>query len=148
MDMKIKSIIKKYLIEESNRKDKIFSLIKKQGLFNAIRIVGGYDSFGKIMGGYDDIDINLIIDFIEDFADDFEDSISVADFGINPIITRDEDGELCQIETLYPTGVGIACYGGYKYGTELDFLVMNYYDLDESIVREIFEGIMWYIEEL
>lgn len=140
----IKKVLKTYLSENTDMKDKIIPLIEKRGLYLATKMVGGYDSLKKLIGGYDSISREHFIDTIDDLVSEFEDTISVVEINMTPIITRDEDGELCQIEMLYPTGVGISCYGGYKYEQELDFVVMNYYDLNNDIIYEIFEGLMDY----
>jgi hypothetical protein len=142
MKKTIKKILKTYISENRDRKDIINQLIEKNGLYLATKMVGGYDSLKKLIGGYNSISREYFIDTIDDLVSDFDDAIGVVDINMNPIITRDEDGELCQVEMLYPTGVGIGCYGGYKYEQELDFIVMNYYDLDNDIIYEIFEGLM------
>jgi len=142
MKKTIKKILKTYISENRDRKDIINQLIEKNGLYLATKMVGGYDSLKKLIGGYNSISREYFIDTIDDLVSDFDDPIGVVDINMNPIITRDEDGELCQVEMLYPTGVGIGCYGGYKYEQELDFIVMNYYDLDNDIIYEIFEGLM------
>ncbi len=146
MKNNVKSIIKKYLTEELNEKEKIVSLIDKVGLYYSVKMVGGYETLKKLIGGYGSVSRELFIDVIDDLVSDFDDTIGVADIDMTPIITREEDGELCQIEMLYPTGVGISCYGGYKYEQELDFIVMNYDDLDNEIIYEIFEGLINYVE--
>jgi len=142
MKKTIKKILKTYISENTDRKDIIIPLIEKRGLYLATKMVGGYDSLKKLIGGYNSISREYFIDTIDDLVSDFDDTIGVVDINMNPIITRDEDGELCQVEMLYPTSVGIGCYGGYKYEQELDFIVMNYYDLDNEIIYEIFEGLM------
>jgi hypothetical protein len=142
MKKTIKKILKTYISENTDRKDKIISLIEKRGLYFTVNMVGGYETLKKLIGGYDSISRELFIDAIDDLVSDFDDTIGVVDINMTPIITRDKDGELCQIEMLYPTSVGISCYGGYKYERELDFIIMNYYDLDNEIIYEIFEGLM------
>jgi len=142
----IKKVLKTYLKENTDKKDKILRLIEKHGLVTACNSVGGYKSLKNIVGSYNEIKIDYFIDMFEDVLNEFEDTVHVDDVGMATIVTRDEDGELCQIEMLYPTGVGIACYGGYKYEQELDFLVMNYYELEKEVVYEIFEGLIDYLE--
>jgi hypothetical protein len=142
----IKSILKKYLTEEMNKKDKIISLIKNHGLYLAVKMVGGYETLKKLIGGYNSISRERIIDTIDDLVSDYDDTIALVDINMNPIIIREADGELCQIEMLYSTGVGISCYGGYKYEQELDFIVTNYFELDNEGIYEIFEGLMDYDE--
>lgn len=93
--------------------EKIFSTIRSLGLLETIRFVGGYDAFLKMMKGVNWRLPEYMVPLINKVVSEFDGFIPLMDVGLDPIIIRDIDGEVCQIESLYEYSVQIYCYNGY-----------------------------------
>jgi hypothetical protein len=64
------------------------------------------------------------------------------DLSIDPIIIKDSDGELHQIEAILPNGVLIFAYGGYKLSVLIDEYFKKYERLEDDVIGELFDAVM------
>jgi hypothetical protein len=134
--------------QHTGLQEKIMNSIDSMGLLDTSKIFGGYDKLRKIMMGTQyltkDVMIGVINDLFEDISEEGFFYLTVLDLDLNPIVIKDENGELCQIETIYKEGVQVYCYGGYKYETELEDFLIKYENLDEIHLYEIIDSVMDY----
>ena len=143
--MSLKHRIKEILREERKRPQQtMMDLINSSGIISAIQVFGDYETIKNVMGGYDFLTKDIMIKTINDVVSQNLDHLTLLDMGINPIITNEEDGELCQLELLTPGQAFVFCYGGKDYNMELDDFGVDYYDLSGDDLREIFEGVVEY----
>jgi hypothetical protein len=134
--------------QHTGLQEKIMNSIDSMGLLDTSKIFGGYDKLRKIMMGTQyltkDVMIGVINDLFEDISEEGFFYLTVLDLDLNPIVIKDENGELCQIEIIYKEGVQVYCYGGYKYETELEDFLIKYENLDEIHLYEIIDSVMDY----
>lgn len=134
--------------QRNKTQESLLSAVKTMGLIDASKIVGGYNNLRKILKGVNYLDKNTMVKTINDFFEDISEEgffyLTFLDLDLNPIVIKDENGELCQIETIYKEGVQVYCYGGYKYETELEDFLIKYENLDEIHLYEIIDGVMDY----
>ena len=86
----------------------------------------------------------IIKEVVESTDDEY---ITLMDMNESPIIVKDEDGEISQIEMIYPNDVAIFHYGGYEYSQDLGETYMDYYILPKDILDDIFNMVMGYYME-
>lgn len=133
--------------QKSQLQHRVETMITTVGLLDAIKMVGGYSTFLKIMKGIDWRSPKNIIPAIEKIISEYDYYLTMLDIDLNPIVVSDEDGELCQIEMIYEDGVHVYCYGGYKYESELDDYAIKYEELNSFDLYTIFDGLMEYYED-
>lgn len=132
--------------QKSQLQSRIEKMITTIGLLDAIKMVGGYSSFLKLMKGVDWRKKDFIIPAIKEVIGEYDNFLTMVDIDLNPIEISDENNELCQIELLYSVSVHVYCYGGYKYETELDDYEIKYEELNPFDLHTIFDGLMEYYE--
>lgn len=143
--MSLKHRIKEILREERKRPQQtMMDLINSSGIISAIQVFGDYETVKNVMGGYDFLTKDIMIKTINDVVSQNLDHLTLLDIGINPIITNEEDGELCQLELLAPGQAFVFCYGGKDYNAELDDYGVEYQDLRNDDLQEIFEAVVEY----
>lgn len=147
--MNLQESIKRILREEyTDKQKKLLSLASQIGFLKTADMVGGVDDLLNIIG--DDFlnnknnKIMIIKEVVESTDDEY---ITLMDMNENPIIVNDEDGEISQIEMIYPNDVAIFQYGGYEYSQDLGETYIDYYTLPKDILDDIFNMVMGYYME-
>jgi len=124
-------------------KEKLINLIKKRGVIEASKLVGGYNNLVNLIHGVENITTTQMMRAIEEFVLDQDDEyLPLMDLSIDPIIIKDSDGELHQIEAILPNGVLIFAYGGYKLSVLIDEYFKKYERLEDDVIGELFDAVM------
>jgi hypothetical protein len=147
--MNLQESIKRILREEyTDKQKKLLSLASQIGFLKTADMVGGVDDLLNIIGNdflnNKNNKIMIIKEVVESTDDEY---ITLMDMNENPIVVNDEDGEISQIEMIYPNDVAIFHYGGYGYSQELGETYMDYYTLPKDILDDIFNMVMGYYIE-
>lgn len=83
--------------------------------------------------------IKIIKEVVETTNDEY---ITLMDMNENPIVLKDEDGELSQIEMINKEDVTVFYYGGYKYSQDLGESYMSYEELPKDVLDNIFNMVL------
>ncbi len=147
--MNLKESIRRILREEYTEKQmKLLTLASQVGFLKTANMVGGVDDLLSILGNdflnNKNNKIMIIKEVVESTDDEY---ITLIDMNESPIVVKDEDGEISQIELLYPNDVAIFHYGGYEYSQDLGETYMDYYTLPKDILDDIFNMVMGYYME-
>lgn len=144
--MNLQESIKRILREEyTDKQKKLLTLASQIGFLKTADMVGGVDNLLNILGNDFLNNKNNKIMIIKEVVESTDDEcITLMDMNENPIVVKDEDGEISQIEMIYPNDVTIFHYGGYGYSQELGETYMDYYTLPKHILDDIFNMVIGY----
>ena len=148
----IRHIIKEetdQVVGENSRQDKVNSMIENVGMLNAIKSVGGFNNFKKIVGKdfltFDD-KITLISEIAEEYGGRRSEIILV-DYNLDIILEKHEtyaDGGFVATHLYYVDSIDHYYYYTYEYDNEGvvydEFIDEGYAkteDLDEHIIDSI-----------
>ena len=141
--MNIQENIKRILREEYTvRQMKLLTIASKVGLLKTAEMVGGIEDLINMLGDEfltTNNKIKIIKEIVETTNDEY---ITLMDMNENPIVIKDEDGELSQIEMIYKEDVAVFHYGGYKYSQDLGESYMSYEELPKDVLDDIFNMVL------
>lgn len=135
--------VRRILREEYTAKQmKLLTLVSKLGLLKVGKMLGGVEDLINVLGD-EFLTTNNKIKIIKEVVEttDYE-YITLMDMNENPIVLKDEDGELSQIEMIYREDVAVFHYGGYKYSQILDESYMSYEELPKDVLDDIFNMVL------
>lgn len=140
---KLQEQIRKILKEES-----LIQKLKRQidtiGFLNTSTMVGGFKRLINLLGKDFLTDYYKIKIIGEIILTTDEEQLSFREMGENPLVLRDEDGELTQIEFVSLNFVTAYSYGGYKYSQDLDDMYINYEELPRNVLDDIYITVLHY----
>ena len=141
--MNLQENIKRILREEYTvRQMKLLTIASKVGLLKTAEMVGGIEDLINMLGDEfltTNNKIKIIKEIVETTNDEY---ITLMDMNENPIVIKDEDGELSQIEMIYKEDVAVFHYGGYKYSQDLGESYMSYEELPKDVLDDIFNMVL------
>ena len=141
--MNLQQNIKRILREEYTVKQmKLLTIASKVGLLKTAEMVGGVEDLMNMLGDEfltTNNKIKIIKEVVETTHDEY---ITLMDMNENPIVLKDEDGELSQIEMIYREDVAVFHYGGYKYSQILGESYMSYEQLPKDVLDDIFDMVL------
>ena len=141
--MNLQENIKRILREEYTvRQMKLLTIASKVGLLKTAEMVGGIKDLINMLGDEfltTNNKIKIIKEIVETTNDEY---ITLMDMNENPIVIKDEDGELSQIEMIYKEDVAVFHYGGYKYSQDLGESYMSYEELPKDVLDDIFNMVL------
>ena len=141
--MNLQGQIRKILKEES-----LIQKLKRQidtiGFLNTSTMVGGFKRLTNLLGKDFLTDYYKIKIIGEIILTTDEEQLSLREMGENPLVLRDEDGELTQIEFISLNFVTAYSYGGYKYSQDLDDMDINYEELPRNVLDDIYITVLHY----
>lgn len=139
------SIIRILREEYNDKQKKLLTLASQVGFLKTADMVGGVDDLLNILGNdflnNKNNKIMIIKEVVESTDDEY---ITLMDMNESAIIVNDEDGEISQIEMLYPNDVAIFHYGGYEYSQDLGETYKDYHTLPIDILDDIFNMVIGY----
>ena len=141
--MNLQQNIKRILREEYTvRQMKLLTIASKVGLLKTGEMFGGIEYLINVLGD-EFLTTNNKIKIIKEVIEttDYE-YITLMDMNENPIVLKDEDGELSQIEMINKEDVTVFHYGGYKYSQILDESYMSYEELPKDVLDDIFDMVL------
>jgi len=141
--MNIQENIRRILREEYTVKQmKLLTIASKVGLLKTAEMVGGVEYLINMLGD-EFLTTNNKIKIIKEVIEttDYE-YITLMDMNENPIVLKDEDGELSQIEMIHREDVVVFHYSGYKYSQILDESYMSYEELPKDVLDDIFDMVL------
>jgi hypothetical protein len=141
--MNLQENIRRILREEYTVKQmKLLTIASKVGLLKTADMVGGIEDLINILGD-EFLTTNNKIKIIKEVVETTDDEyITLMDMNENPIVLKDEDGELSQIEMINKEDVTVFHYGGYKYSQILDESYMSYEELPKDVLDDIFNMVL------
>ena len=141
--MNLQENIRRILREEYTVKQmKLLTIASKVGLLKTAEMVGGVEDLMNMLGD-EFLTTNNKIKIIKEVVETTDDEyITLMDMNENPIVLKDEDGELSQIEMIYREDVAVFHYGGYKYSQILDESYMSYEELPKDVLDDIFDMVL------
>ena len=128
--------------EYTVRQMKLLTIASKVGLLKTAEMVGGIEYLMNMLGDEfltTNNKIKIIKEVVETTNDEY---ITLMDMNENPIVLKDEDGELSQIEMIYREDVAVFHYGGYKYSQDLGESYMSYEELPKYVLDDIFNMVL------
>jgi len=136
------------ILREDSLKQSLIDEIKENGVLDSANLVGGLTTLLEILGD-EFLTDNNIIKIIKEIVLTTEDEyITFLDMNENPLVLRDDDEVLSQIELLYPNDVAVFEYNprnGHDMGE--DYFV--YEILETDILHDIFNMVInYYIDYL
>ncbi len=136
------------ILKEDSLKQSLIDEIKENGVLDSANLVGGLTTLLEILGD-EFLTDNNIIKIIKEIVLTTEDEyITFLDMNENPLVLRDDDEVLSQIELLYPNDVAVFEYNprnGHDMGE--DYFV--YEILETDILHDIFNMVInYYIDYL
>ncbi len=131
---------------DSKVRDRVISLIDKRGLLNAMKLTGL--SWTKIfmMVGEDSITRKVMLKFIDDFMSKLNMGFGLSEVGEDPIKYGEKDGEFMEIAYFGLSSVAVEVYNSDNWSTEGEFRV-NYYNLSDDILMEVFDAMVRIYED-
>jgi hypothetical protein len=123
---------------------KFLTLASNIGFLNASKVVGGVNELLNILGEDFLTKNNKILIIKEIILTTDDNQLTMLDMNENPILLKDEDGEITQIEMVFPDDIMATVYGGYKYTQELGEEYMYYDELPNQVLNNIFNGVVSY----
>ena len=141
--MNLQENIKRILREEYTViQMKLLTIASKVGLLKTAKMVGGIEDLINMLGDEfltTNNKIKIIKEIVETTNDEY---ITLMDMNENPIVIKDEDGKLSQIEMIYKEDVAVFHYGGYKYSQDLGESYMSYEELPKDVLDDIFNMVL------
>jgi hypothetical protein len=141
--MNLQENIRRILREEYTvRQMKLLTIASKVGLLKTADMVGGIEDLINILGDEfltTNNKIKIIKEVVESTNDEY---ITLMDMNENPIILKDEDGKLSQIEMINKEDVTVFHYGGYKYSQDLGESYVFYEGLPKDVLDDIFNMVL------
>jgi len=140
----VRQLIRKILKEQTgqnNRPNKIMKMIGNIGLYNTVKMVGGYESLLNYINPEDISHIDKI-KFIKEVIDikapeiSGRNNISIFDLKVPPIRYDSYGNTERMITTFYNGGVKLNVYKGGKFSTDQ---VASYTDISEDALNKIFK---------
>ena len=140
----MRQLIKKILKEQTgqdNRPNKIMKMIDDIGLYNTVKMVGGYESLLNYINP-EDISESDKIKFIRDVVTSKgpeisgRESISIHDLGIRPIWYDEYKNRIRVITTMYGNGAKLNVYINETYD---DSGIMLYTHMPEDVIDRVFK---------
>lgn len=141
--MNLQQNIKRILREEYTvRQMKLLTIASQVGLLKTGEMFGGIEYLINMLGD-EFLTTNNKIKIIKEVVEttDYE-YITLMDMNENPIVLKDEDGKLSQIEMINKEDVTVFHYGGYKYSQILDESYMSYEELPKDVLDDIFNMVL------
>ena len=150
----MKELIKKILKEESSMESKINRVIEKNGIYQAIKMFGGYDKFERIFPDYfsdRDHKVNLINEIVENNGDGGY--VYIYEINGMDIKIWEEEIEDGHTQEDYITRVGDETVGvsiweydeeGEMYDEEVDGYHIKLTQLKEEWLNKVFELLVSY----
>ena len=141
--MNLQQNIKRILREEYTVKQmKLLTIASQAGLLQTGEMFGGIEYLINVLGD-EFLTTNNKIKIIKEVVETTDDEyIVLMDMNENPIVLKDEDGELSQIEMINKEDVTVFHYGGYKYSQILDESYMSYEELPKDVLDDIFDMVL------
>jgi hypothetical protein len=141
--MNLQQNIKRILREEYTVKQmKLLTIASQAGLLKTGEMFGGIEYLINVLGD-EFLTTNNKIKIIKEVVETTDDEyITLMDMNENPIVLKDEDGELSQIEMINKEDVTVFHYGGYKYSQILDESYMSYEELPKDVLDDIFNMVL------
>jgi hypothetical protein len=141
--MNLQQNIKRILREEYTVKQmKLLTIASQAGLLKTGEMFGGIEYLINVLGD-EFLTTNNKIKIIKEVVETTDDEyIALMDMNENPIVLKDEDGELSQIEMINKEDVTVFYYGGYKYSQILDESYMSYEELPKDVLDDIFNMVL------
>jgi hypothetical protein len=141
--MNLQQNIKRILREEYTVKQmKLLTIASQAGLLKTGEMFGGIEYLINVLGD-EFLTTNNKIKIIKEVVETTDDEyIVLMDMNENPIVLKDEDGELSQIEMINKEDVTVFHYGGYKYSQILDESYMSYEELPKDVLDDIFDMVL------
>jgi len=141
--MNLQENIKRILREEYTVKQmKLLTIASQAGLLKTGEMFGGIEYLINVLGD-EFLTTNNKIKIIKEVVETTDDEyIVLMDMNENPIVLKDEDGELSQIEMINKEDVTVFHYGGYKYSQILDESYMSYEELPKDVLDDIFDMVL------
>ena len=141
--MNLQENIRRILREEYTVKQmKLLTIASQVGLLKTGEMFGGIEYLINVLGD-EFLTTNNKIKIIKEVVEttDYE-YITLMDMNENPIVLKDEDGELSQIEMINKEDVTVFHYGGYKYSQDLGESYMSYEELPKDVLDDIFDTVL------
>jgi hypothetical protein len=141
--MNLQQNIKRILREEYTVKQmKLLTLVSKVGLLKTGEMFGGIEYLINMLGD-EFLTTNNKVKIIREVVEttDYE-YITLMDMNENPIVLKDEDGKLSQIEMINKEDVTVFHYGGYEYSQDLGESYMSYEELPKDVLDDIFDMVL------
>jgi len=134
--------------EDSNSKvrDRVISLIDKRGLLNTMKLTGLSWSKIFMMVGEGTITRKVMLKFIDDFMSKLNMGFGLSEVGEDPIKYGEKDGEFMEIAYFGLSSVDVEVYNSDNWSTEGEFRV-NYYNLSDDILMEVFDAMVRIYED-
>ncbi len=121
---------------------KLLTIASQAGLLKTGEMFGGIEYLINVLGD-EFLTTNNKIKIIKEVVETTDDEyIVLMDMNENPIVLKDEDGELSQIEMINKEDVTVFHYGGYKYSQILDESYMSYEELPKDVLDDIFDMVL------
>ena len=141
--MNLQQNIKRILREEYTVKQmKLLTIASQAGLLKTGEMFGGIEYLINVLGD-EFLTTNNKSKIIKEVVETTDDEyIVLMDMNENPIVLKDEDGELSQIEMINKEDVTVFHYGGYKYSQILDESYMSYEELPKDVLDDIFDMVL------
>jgi hypothetical protein len=141
--MNLQQNIKRILREEYTVKQmKLLTIASQAGLLKTGEMFGGIEYLINVLGD-EFLTTNNKIKIIKEVVETTDDEyIVLMDMNENPIVLKDEDGELSQIEMINKEDVTVFHYGGYKYSQILDESYISYEELPKDVLDDIFNMVL------
>jgi hypothetical protein len=141
--MNLQETIKRIIREEYTvRQMKLLTIASQVGLLKTGEMFGGIEYLINVLGDEfltTNNKIKIIKEVVESTNDEY---ITLMDMNENPIVLKDEDGELSQIEMINKEDVTVFHYGGYKYSQILDESYISYEELPKDVLDDIFNMVL------
>ena len=141
--MNLQENIRRILREEYTVKQmKLLNIASQVGFLKTADMVKGVENLINILGDEfltTNNKIKIIKEIVETTNDEY---ITLMDMNENPIVIKDEDGKISQIEMIYREDVAVFHYGGYKYSKDLGESYMSYEELPKDVLDDIFNMVL------
>ena len=136
------------ILREDSLKQSLIDEIKENGVLDSANLVGGLTTLLEILGD-EFLTDNNIIKIIKEIVLTTEDEyITFLDMNENPLVLRDDDEVLSQIELLYPNDVAVFEYNP-RNGHDMGEDYLLYEILPTDILHDIFNMVInYYIDNL
>lgn len=141
-NMNLQESIRRVLKEEyNNRQKKLLTLASQIGFLSASKVAGGINELLNILGE-EFLSVNNMIKIIKEIVlSTKEEYISLVNE--DSVVLKDEDGEISQIEIIYPEDVVIFHYERYEgYDRELEPTHIFYEELPKNKLKELFNTVV------
>jgi hypothetical protein len=141
--MNLQQNIKRILREEYTVKQmKLLTIASQVGLLKTGEMFGGIEYLINMLGD-EFLTTNNKVKIIREVVEttDYE-YITLMDMNETPIVLKDEDGKLSQIEMINKEDVTVFHYGGYEYSQDLGESYMSYEELPKDVLDDIFDMVL------